>query len=106
MAISERNKTILNLICKESRTGKIDLVSKDDCRGNTILHYAAKLAPFAQLNSVSGAYLQMQRELQWFKGVENMILEENKFKRNENGDTAHDIFTREHKELKESGEVA
>ncbi|KAI3940662.1 hypothetical protein MKW92_022539, partial [Papaver armeniacum] len=37
-------------------------------------------------------------------GVENMISEKNKFKRNKNGDTAHDIFTKEHKELKESGE--
>ncbi|XP_026457067.1 uncharacterized protein LOC113357815 isoform X2 [Papaver somniferum] len=104
MAIAERNETILNIICEESGKSKIDLVSRCDDEDNTILHYAAKLAPSAQLNSVSGAYLQMQREKQWFKGVENMIPEKDRFKRNKNGDTAHDIFTKEHKELKESGE--
>ncbi|KAI3957971.1 hypothetical protein MKW98_020613 [Papaver atlanticum] len=104
MAIAERNETILNLICKQNEKEKIDLVSKSDDMGNTILHYAAKLAPSAQLNSISGAYLQMQREMQWFKGVENMISEHMKFKRNKNGETAHGIFTKEHKELKESGE--
>ncbi|KAI3957963.1 hypothetical protein MKW98_020605 [Papaver atlanticum] len=104
MAIAERDETILNLICKKCGKNKIDIVSRDDDKGNNVLHYAAKLAPSAQLNSVSGAYLQMQREIQWFKGVENMISEQMKFKRNKNGDTAHDIFTKEHKELKESGE--
>lgn len=67
MAIAERNETILNIICEESGKSKIDLVSRCDDEDNTILHYAAKLAPSAQLNSVSGAYLQMQREKQWFK---------------------------------------
>ncbi|XP_026457069.1 ankyrin repeat-containing protein NPR4-like isoform X1 [Papaver somniferum] len=104
MAIAERNETILNLICKQNEKEKIDLVSKSDDMGNTILHYAAKLAPSAQLNSIPGAYLQMQREMQWFKRVENMISKHMKFKRNKNGETAHSIFTKEHKELKESGE--
>ncbi|KAI3894785.1 hypothetical protein MKX03_023580 [Papaver bracteatum] len=104
MAIAERNETILNIICEESGKNKIDLVSRCDDEDNTILHYAAKLAPSAQLDSVSGAYLQMQREKQWFKGVENMIPEKDRYKRNKNGDTAHNIFTKEHKELKESGE--
>ncbi|KAK0596883.1 hypothetical protein LWI29_019851 [Acer saccharum] len=34
---------------------------------NTTLHLAGKLAPAFKLFSVSGAALQMQRELQWFK---------------------------------------
>ncbi|KAI3916499.1 hypothetical protein MKW92_007570 [Papaver armeniacum] len=104
MAIAERNETILNLICKTTGNDKIDLVSRCDDKENTLLHYAAKLAPSAQLNSVSGAYLQMQREIQWFKGVENMISEKDRYKRNNNGDTARNIFTEEHKKLKESGE--
>ncbi|KAI3884627.1 hypothetical protein MKW92_053874, partial [Papaver armeniacum] len=104
MAIAERNETILDLICEESGENKIDIVSRCDDNDNTILHYAAKLAPSAQLNLVSGAYLQMQREMHWFKGVANMIPEKDRFKRNKNGNTAHNIFTKEHKELKESGE--
>ncbi|XP_026384559.1 uncharacterized protein LOC113280118 [Papaver somniferum] len=76
---------------------KTSEVSKYDCKGNTILHYAAKLASSAQLNLVSGACLQMQREMQWFKDFLQL-------QKNANGDSAHDIFTKEHKELKEKGE--
>ncbi|KAI3879837.1 hypothetical protein MKX03_000456 [Papaver bracteatum] len=104
MSIEERNETILNLLCKHSGKDKIDVVCRADIEGNTVLHYAAKLAPSAQLNLVRGAYLQMQREVQWFKGVENMIPEQMKFKRNKKGETSHNIFTKEHKELKENGE--
>ncbi|KAI3950172.1 hypothetical protein MKW92_044486 [Papaver armeniacum] len=104
MAIAKRNEMIVDLICEASEDGIIDLVSTDDIEGNTVLHYAAKLAPSDHLNSISGAYLQMQRELQWFKGVENMMLEKFKHKRNAEGDTAHHIFAEEHRELMEKGE--
>ncbi|KAI3879835.1 hypothetical protein MKX03_000454 [Papaver bracteatum] len=104
MSIEERNETILNLLCKHSGKDKIDVVCRADIEGNTILHYAAKLAPSAQLNLVCGAYLQMQREVQWFQGVENMISEQMKFKRNKKGETAHNIFTKEHRDLKKNGE--
>lgn len=70
MAIEERNEMIVNLICEtcdDTGDDKIDLVSRTDDNSNTILHDAAKLAPSAQLNLISGAALQMQREVQWFK---------------------------------------
>ncbi|KAI3962899.1 hypothetical protein MKW92_050602 [Papaver armeniacum] len=105
LAIGERNEKILNLIweacCDEDMS---DLVSRTGSSGSTMLHYAAKLAPSAHLNSVSGAALQMQRELQWFKGVETMVLEKDKFKRDKDGYTAQLIFTNEHKDLVEKGE--
>ncbi|KAI3964723.1 hypothetical protein MKW92_010514 [Papaver armeniacum] len=104
MAVAERNEIIVDLICEASEDEKSDLVSRLDKMGNTILHYAANLAPTDQLNSISGAYLQMQRELQWFKGVENMMLEKNKYKRNRSGDTAQHIFTEKHRDLMEKGE--
>ncbi|XP_026396686.1 ankyrin repeat-containing protein NPR4-like [Papaver somniferum] len=118
LAIGKRNEMIVDIICKASEDGISDLVDTNDIEGNTVLHYAAKLAPFDHLNTISGAYLQMQRELQWFKvnkvlhsmsdrlcaRVENMMLEKNKLKRNGNGDTAHHIFMEEHKELMEKGE--
>ncbi|KAI3853912.1 hypothetical protein MKW92_020507 [Papaver armeniacum] len=81
MAIAERNEKMVSLIC--------DL---------------GDLAPSAQLNLVSGVALQMQRELQWFKGVENIMTENDRFKRNKNGDTAQHIFTNEHKDLLKKGE--
>ncbi|KAI3872871.1 hypothetical protein MKW92_025746, partial [Papaver armeniacum] len=106
MAVAERNEMIVNFICQhEDRFGdKIDSISKTDNDDNTILHHAAKLATPAQLSLVSGVALQMQRELQWFKGVESILSENDRFKRNKNGDTAHFIFTKEHKDLLKKGE--
>ncbi|KAI3942395.1 hypothetical protein MKW92_037700 [Papaver armeniacum] len=71
----------------------MDLVSRKDKSGNTLLHHVAELAPPVQLNAVCGAALQVQRELQWFKGVESIMPEEDKVKRNKKGYTAQYIFT-------------
>ncbi|KAI3934711.1 hypothetical protein MKW98_027342 [Papaver atlanticum] len=106
MAVQERNDTILNYLCETADImgGKIRLYSKEDKSYNTLLHYAAKLAPLAKLNLVSGAALQMQRELQWFNGVESILLKNKRFRPNRNGDTAQSIFTEEHKDLVVKGE--
>lgn len=45
------------------------MARRHDIFGNNFLHLAAKLSPPTQLERVSGAALQMQRELQWFKVV-------------------------------------
>ncbi|KAI3955751.1 hypothetical protein MKW98_006111 [Papaver atlanticum] len=99
VAIEERNGEILNLICKLSGDRKDDLVSRRDENGNNILHYVAKLAPSHQLKLVSGAPLQMQREMQWYKGVENLLPEKYRLLSNKDGNTAQQIFTEEHTKL-------
>ncbi|KAI3864261.1 hypothetical protein MKX03_006094 [Papaver bracteatum] len=104
MAIGERNEEILNLILETSGNEKDDLVSREDDNDNSILHYAAKLAPAAKLNLVSGAALQIQREVQWFKGVETIVHSEFKYTRNKDGNTAKFVFTEQHKDLVEKGE--
>ncbi|CAA2984573.1 Hypothetical predicted protein [Olea europaea subsp. europaea] len=43
---------------------------KRDTFKNSYLHLAAKLSPHSQLERISGAALQMQRELQWFNVVD------------------------------------
>ncbi|KAI3897161.1 hypothetical protein MKW92_010381 [Papaver armeniacum] len=93
IAIKQRDEKILNLI----------LETKDD-NYNSILHYAAKVAPSAKLNLVSGAALQMQREIQWFKGIENIVHPQYKYTRNGDKETAKYVFTVQHKELVEKGE--
>ncbi|KAI3966838.1 hypothetical protein MKW92_011550 [Papaver armeniacum] len=106
IAIRERNEQIVNLICQtlDRLDSKMDNLSRVDRHGNTILHYAAKLAPPAQLNLVTGAVFQMQRELKWFKGVESMISVNDRFKRNKDGVTAQFIFIQQHKKLLKTGE--
>ncbi|GKA40306.1 ankyrin repeat-containing domain, PGG domain protein [Tanacetum coccineum] len=44
--------------------------------GNNLLHLAARLAPTSKLSLISGAVLQIQRELQWFKEVEGFGVDE------------------------------
>ncbi|KAI3844645.1 hypothetical protein MKX03_026747 [Papaver bracteatum] len=108
MAIIERNEIILTLLCEANMNTytpmKNQLLSYRDEKGNTILHHAAKLASSFQLNLISGLALQMLREIQWFKGVESIIPEEDKFRRNRSGDTAQYVFTEEHKDLLEKAE--
>ncbi|KAI3836075.1 hypothetical protein MKW98_016379 [Papaver atlanticum] len=104
IAIKERNEKILNLILEISGNDRDDLVSREDNNYNSILHYAAKLAPSAKLNLVSGAALQMQREVQWFKGVENIVHSQYKYTRNGDKETAKYVFTEKHKDLVEKGE--
>ncbi|XP_026437573.1 uncharacterized protein LOC113335761 isoform X6 [Papaver somniferum] len=48
--------------------------------------------------------LQLQRELQWFKGVERILRFKNRCRTNGDGNTAQLIFTEEHKGLVEKGE--
>ncbi|KAI3861183.1 hypothetical protein MKW92_015055 [Papaver armeniacum] len=104
VAIEERNDNILNLICELSGDHKDDLVSRRDENHNNILHYVAKLAPSHQLKLVSGAPLQMQREMQWYKGVESLLPEKYRLLRNKDSETAQQIFSEEHLDLVKEAE--
>ena len=65
-SIANRQEKVVSLIygLEASRAGFVSLI---DSSGNTMLHLAAKLSPPSQLSRISGAALQMQRELQWYK---------------------------------------
>ncbi|CAA2990513.1 Ankyrin repeat-containing protein At3g12360 [Olea europaea subsp. europaea] len=69
---------------------------------NNILHLAAKLAPSSRLNSVSGAALQMQRELQWFKEVEKHLRPSDVQKKNEDEKRPREMFTEQNEKLREA----
>ncbi|GLT88365.1 hypothetical protein SLE2022_063950 [Rubroshorea leprosula] len=75
-----------------------------DLQKNTILHMAGKKASDSQLSRISGAALQMQREIQWFKEVESLVSQHGKGERNRNGETAYQVFVREHKALLKEAE--
>ncbi|PQQ17129.1 uncharacterized protein Pyn_27850 [Prunus yedoensis var. nudiflora] len=76
-----------------------------DNLNNTLLHSAASLSPLAQLNHIQGAALQMQRELQWFQEVENIVPPKVLEVVNDtDGMTARELFTKTHKELVKEGE--
>ena len=66
VAVKNRCEKGFNLIYRTSNY-RINYSEVIDNSGNSILHLAARLAPPNKLNLVSGAALQMQRELQWFQ---------------------------------------
>ena len=67
IAILNCQEKIFNLLHGLTNVNKMKVTSDDDRFGNNMLHLAAMLAPSDQLDGISGAALQMQRELQWFK---------------------------------------
>lgn len=67
-AIIFRQEKIYSLIYKLGTKKRI-VARRHDIFGNNFLHLAAKLSPPTQLERISGAALQMQRELQWFKVI-------------------------------------
>ncbi|XP_016478830.1 uncharacterized protein LOC107800193 isoform X1 [Nicotiana tabacum] len=82
-----------------------DIITSYKSRNNeNILHLAAKLAPTNRLGIVSGAALQMQRELLWFKEVKTIVQASYKEMRDLKGRTPGMLFAEEHKELVKEGE--
>ncbi|GKU96360.1 hypothetical protein SLEP1_g9601 [Rubroshorea leprosula] len=63
-----------------------------------------KLAPDSQLSHISGAALQMQRELQWFKEVESIVPPYFKECKNDFRRTPGEVFSEEHKDLQRRAE--
>ncbi|XWS37619.1 hypothetical protein CRYUN_Cryun19dG0060000 [Craigia yunnanensis] len=87
-------------------TKKAAMLAFVDSHGNSLLHLAANLgdAAKAKLTQISGAALQMQRELQWFKEMENILPQTDKQYRNKDNETAEQVFDRTHKELAKEGQ--
>ncbi|XP_022893918.1 ankyrin repeat-containing protein NPR4-like isoform X2 [Olea europaea var. sylvestris] len=97
-AIVLRQEKIYSLIF-DLGTEKRIITKKRDIFKNSHLHLAAKLSPPSQLEKVSGAALQMQRELQWFKEVESIVQPKLKEEKNAINKTPKMLFTDEHEKL-------
>ncbi|CAL8162057.1 unnamed protein product [Prunus armeniaca] len=103
VAVLHRHASIFNLV-HEIGFFKDFITAMSDDDDNNILHLAAKLAPQNQLNLVSGAALQMQRELVWFEEVKKIVQPLSTEMKNKNGKTPRELFTSEHKGLLHKGE--
>ncbi|CAL5410751.1 unnamed protein product [Camellia sinensis] len=102
VAVLHRHAGIFNILYEIGSIKDLITAYRVEDRNN-MLHLAAKLAPPNQLNIVSGAALQMQRELLWFKEVEKIMQPSYVEKKNSKGKTA--LVTEEHKNLVEKGEA-
>ncbi|CAA3011901.1 Ankyrin repeat family [Olea europaea subsp. europaea] len=102
-AIVLRQEKIFSLIFTLG-TKKSIMARRHDMFKNNYLHLAARLSPPSQLQRVSGAALQMQRELQWYKEVESIVQPKLKEEKNAINKTPEMLFTDEHKKLTKDAE--
>ncbi|XVF87072.1 hypothetical protein PTKIN_Ptkin18bG0090800 [Pterospermum kingtungense] len=103
MAVIHRQEKIFRLI-HDIGAHKDMIAAYKDKSNHCILHLAGKIAPPNRLNIVSGAALQMQRELLWFKEVEKNVQPLYKEMRDINGRTPRMLFAEEHAKLVKEGE--
>ncbi|KAG8367152.1 hypothetical protein BUALT_Bualt16G0042900 [Buddleja alternifolia] len=103
IAARNRFENVFNLIYQMSDR-KHQFCGIADYQMNNLMHLCAKLAPPDKLNIVPGAALQMQRELQWFKEMENFVRPSRRIWSNNGDDSPRMLFTKEHQELKAAGE--
>ncbi|KAI8000789.1 Ankyrin repeat-containing protein NPR4 [Camellia lanceoleosa] len=103
IAVIHRQEKIFTLIY-DIGAHKDLITAYKDSNNTNMLHLAGKLAPFNRLNIVSGAALQMQRELLWFKEVEKNVQPSYKEMRDMEGRTPRMLFTEEHMGLVKAGE--
>ncbi|KAJ4975625.1 hypothetical protein NE237_000731 [Protea cynaroides] len=102
-AVAYRHEKIFNLIYNIGALKDL-IASYVDSNDNNMLHLAANLAPSSRLNTISGAALQMQREYQWFKEVEKIVLPQYTEMKNSDGRTPAMMFIEEHANLVKEGE--
>ncbi|KAF7138531.1 hypothetical protein RHSIM_Rhsim07G0241100 [Rhododendron simsii] len=102
-AIVFRQEKVFNLIQQLEESREM-VLSKWDSSGNNALHLAGYVADPQLVYLKADAAFQMQREMQWFKEVERLVVSKNKDQRNKQGKTPAQVFSDTHKELVKEGE--
>ncbi|XP_034679639.1 uncharacterized protein LOC117909654 isoform X2 [Vitis riparia] len=104
LVVLNRNEKIFNLICETGMHRQLIIRTRDDRNNGNILHLAGKLAPPHRLSLVSGAALQMQRELHWFKEIEKYAPRAFSESENKKKHTPKMVFIKKHRRLIKEGE--
>ncbi|CAF1732550.1 BnaC09g51990D [Brassica napus] len=104
IAALNRHESIFNIIYELGSIKDLIAAYKEVSTRNNMLHLVASLPPPGRLQIVSGAALQMQRELLWFKAVKKIVPHSYIKAKNSKGEVAQDLFTEKHKELRKEGE--
>ncbi|KAL7168166.1 hypothetical protein ACSBR2_038580 [Camellia fascicularis] len=99
LAVMYRHEKVFKVMHQRSGQYKLLLSLLPDNDRNNMLHLVGYKAPQQRLDFSSGAVLQMQRELQWFKVVDKFVLPQERKSKNCDGKTPLQIFIEEHKEL-------
>ncbi|KAL7613389.1 hypothetical protein Lser_V15G07131 [Lactuca serriola] len=103
VAARHRHVDIYNLL-HEIASNKDMITPLKDLNEDNMLHLVARSVERKRLEDVSGGAFQMQRELLWFKEVEQMIPPSYRERKNKDGLTPCELFTKEHQDLVVQGE--
>ncbi|KAK1376976.1 hypothetical protein POM88_033169 [Heracleum sosnowskyi] len=98
VAVLHCHQKIFNLIHEIGSIGSLIATRKHKFDGNNML------APQEKLNKVSGAALQMQRDILWYMEVQSIVGPSYRDMKNKDGKTPHDTFKETHKGLMKDGE--
>ncbi|KAI7995914.1 hypothetical protein LOK49_LG11G01126 [Camellia lanceoleosa] len=101
LAVMYRREHVFNFIMQQMGVHK-KLLLKVDNGGNNILHLVGRMPYQPQLEVVSGAVLQMQREVQWYKEVEKLVPVQATTAMNHDGKTPVMIFEENHRRMIQS----
>ncbi|KAJ0667892.1 putative ankyrin repeat-containing domain, PGG domain, retrotransposon Copia-like protein [Helianthus annuus] len=105
ISIMNRCEKVYNLLVNMMVLRKFSHKSIIDKDGNNLLHLVGKLAPPHKINRVTGGALQMQKELQWFQEVREILRPEDMEERNKNKETPMMVFRKEHKDLRQKAAI-
>ncbi|WOG90992.1 hypothetical protein DCAR_0310240 [Daucus carota subsp. sativus] len=103
IAVLYRQESVYNLLFQIGSTMH-QIISLKDMNNNNIVHLAAMKPEQNRLLANTGAGLQMQSEVQWFKEVQSMVHPSLREARNSQGQTPQELFTEQHADLVEKGE--
>ncbi|CAL5428820.1 unnamed protein product [Camellia sinensis] len=103
LAVMYRCEHVFNFIIQQMGVRK-KLLLKVDNGGNNILHLVGRMPYQPQLEVASGAVLQMQRELQWYKEVEKLVPVQATTTMNHDGKTPLMVFDEDHRRMIQSEE--
>ncbi|KAL9281323.1 unnamed protein product [Arabidopsis thaliana] len=104
IAAINRHEKIFNIIYELGAIKDLIAMYKEKKSNNNLLHLVARLPPPNRLQVVSGAALQMQREILWYKAVKEIVPRVYIKTKNKKKEVAHDLFTKEHDNLRKEGE--
>ncbi|GKV34842.1 hypothetical protein SLEP1_g43184 [Rubroshorea leprosula] len=103
-AIAHRQEEVAKFLYEHRADKFYDKFYDTDEDGNNNSHLVAKLAPQFQLDHITGAALQLQSELHWFKSVEAIVPRFYNEQTNKDGETPYQVFVKEHKNLLKEAE--
>ncbi|KAJ9551054.1 hypothetical protein OSB04_015099 [Centaurea solstitialis] len=104
LAVIYRSENIYNILYQIGEDKNHYRTIKDSSE-NSMLHLAARSAPSHVLQRITGAALQLQRELQWFEELKKFMHPSDITKHNIHGETPPEMFTRAHEKLVKEGET-